>query len=53
MVKQRRMIAPIVFGIIDKPSSSQVSKSNSYIALSVVYRPAADRKPLAENCETL
>jgi hypothetical protein len=43
MVKQRRMIAPIVFGIIDKPSSSQVSKNNSYIALSVFYRPAADR----------
>jgi hypothetical protein len=34
MVKQRRMIAAIVFGMIDKPSSSQVSKNNSYIDLS-------------------
>ena len=39
-LKHKPMIAPIVFGIIDKPSSSQVSKNNSYIALSVVYRPA-------------
>jgi hypothetical protein len=35
MLKHKPMIAPIVFGIIDKPSSSQISKNNSYIALSV------------------
>jgi hypothetical protein len=32
-LKHKPMTAPIVFGIIDKPSSCQVSKNNSYIAL--------------------
>jgi hypothetical protein len=36
-LKHKPMTAPIVFGIIDKPSSCQVSKNNSYMALAPFY----------------